>query len=161
MLNNACLGVSWNNKAAATVLDASTKQLKFVQWVDGPFSTSKFVVRKDPTSAHGSPRYYAVSTNATREAIALGQPGARNNLVFSTSTDLLSWRVCSTLLRDDTGFTPTDSIKYTGFEYPDWVFDGDDIMVGIRTAYRGAVSAGSSNRMTSLRLTSYRRVCGI
>ena len=149
---------AWHNKAAATVLDPVAKSLKFKQWVDGPFGTSKFVVRKDP--AAGPALYFAVSTNVTDEAVALGAVGARNNLVLSVSHDLLHWKVCKTLLRDDTGFTPADSAKYTGFEYPDWEFDGPDLLVGIRTAYRGAVSAGSSNRMTSLRVKGYREVCG-
>eukprot|EP01052_Picozoa_sp_SAG31_P081920 SAG31_NODE_41890_length_274_cov_0.582857_1_plen_60_part_01 len=35
------------NKAAATVLDLKTKTLSFKSWVDGPFSTSKFVIRKE------------------------------------------------------------------------------------------------------------------
>jgi hypothetical protein len=35
-------------------------------------------------------------------------------------------------------------------------FGGADMMVGIRTAYRGAVSGGSSSRMTSLRVQGYR-----
>jgi hypothetical protein len=149
---------AWHNKAAATVLDPVAKILKFKQWVDGPFGTSKFVVRKDP--AVGPALYFAVSTNVTDEAVALGAVGARNNLVLSVSHDLLHWKVCKTLLRDDTGFTPADSAKYTGFEYPDWEFDGLDLLVGIRTAYRGAVSAGSSNRMTSLRVKGYREACG-
>ncbi len=148
----------WHNKAGVAVLDPHGKQLRFKQWVDGPFGTSKFVVRRDPRST--SPRYFAVSTNVTTQAVALGAIGARNNLVLSTSADLLHWTVCKTLLRDDTGFTPADSAKYTGFEYPDWQFDGpSDMMVGIRTAYRGAASAGSSNRMTSLRVENFRGLC--
>ena len=91
---------AWHNKAAATVLDPVAKILKFKQWVDGPFGTSKFVVRKDP--AVGPALYFAVSTNVTDEAVALGAVGARNNLVLSVSHDLLHWKVCKTLLRDDT-----------------------------------------------------------
>ena len=155
--------VDWHNKAAIAVLDQQQKQVRFKQWVDGPFGTSKFVVRRDPesdSSTSASPRYFAVSTNVTAEAAALGTIGARNNLVLSTSLDLLQWKVCKTLLRDNTGFTPADSAKYTGFEYPDWQFDGPtDMLVGIRTAYRGAVDAGSSNRMTSLRVENFRDLC--
>jgi len=36
--------------------------------------------------------------------------------VGRTSSDLIEWRVCRTLLTDDTGFTPADSATYTGFE---------------------------------------------
>ena len=48
------------NIAAYTELDTATGVLRFVRWVRGPFSASKFVVRRDPASP--SPRYYAVST---------------------------------------------------------------------------------------------------
>ena len=37
-------------------------------------------------------------------------------VVGRTSSDLIEWRVCRTLLTDDTGFTPADSATYTGFE---------------------------------------------
>ena len=155
--------VGWHNKAAIAVLDQQLHKLRFKQWVDGPFGTSKFVVRRDPESDRStgaSPRYFAVSTNVTAQAVALGAIGARNNLVLSTSVDLLQWKVCTTLLRDNTGFSPADSAKYTGFEYPDWQFDGPaDMLVGIRTAYRGAAGAGSSNRMTSLRVQNFRDLC--
>ena len=65
------------------------------------------------------------------------------NTAHSTSTlpqaDLVSWHVCETLAADDTGFTPADSARYTGFEYPDMVYDGDDMMLGIRTARPNSV----------------------
>ena len=158
--------------------------------MDGPFGSSKFVVRRAAPAA-GS-EYYALSTNITAEAVAVGATGARNNLVLSTSRDLRSWRVCRTLLADDTGFSVADSARYTGFEYPDWKFDGADIVAGVRIAYRGAASGksvmnaiackhaitqirltgcvcrhesmgrsgGSSNRMTVLRVVGYAAACG-
>jgi hypothetical protein len=115
---------------------------------------------EEPLNRGARARYFAVSTNITDEALALGAIGARNNLVLSSSSDLINWRICKTLLRDDTGFQPADSAHYTGFEYPDWEFDGEDLVVGVRTAYRGAVSAGSSNRMTALRVRNYAVACG-
>jgi hypothetical protein len=156
---------SFVNKAAVTVLNVATKKLTFKSWVNGPFSTSKFVIRREgaaeePLKRGARARYFAVSTNITDEALALGAIGARNNLVLSSSSDLINWRICKTLLRDDTGFQPADSAHYTGFEYPDWEFDGEDLLVGVRTAYRGAVSAGSSNRMTALRVRNYAVACG-
>jgi hypothetical protein len=154
---------SFYNKAVVTVLDVESKTLKFKQFIDGPFGSSKFVIRRDYNSQHAQnsalPAYYAMSTNVTEAAAKIGTIGARNNLVLSVSSDLLHWKVCSTLLQDDSGFTPEDSAKFTGFEYPDWVFDGDDIVAGIRTAYRGAVSDGSSNRITSIRVADFRTQC--
>jgi hypothetical protein len=125
----------------------------------GPFGSSKFLVRRDdgptpplgggkgaagkselvdvpiPASAavHTSPRYYALSTNITAAAATMGSYSARNNLVLSTSTDLILWHVCETVLSDDTGLSPADSIAYTGFEYPDFIFHGKDIVAAVRT----------------------------
>ena len=72
---------AFNNVAGATVLDTAAKTLRFVQWIHGPFSTSKFVIRRD--EAASTARYYAVATNVTESAIKLGQIGARNNLVLA------------------------------------------------------------------------------
>ena len=44
---------------------------------------------------------------------------------------------------------------------PDWIFDGEDILAVVRTSYRGAVSAGSSNRETAVRVAGYRGACGV
>ncbi len=86
--------------------------------------------------------------------------GARNNLVWSRSFDLVSWKVCSTVMADDTGLAPAASAEYTGFQYPDWRFDGRDVVALIRAAYRGAPCAGCSNRVTSIRIVDYAGVCG-
>ena len=72
---------AFNNVAGATVLDTAAKTLRFKQWIHGPFSTSKFVIRRD--EAASDPHYYAVATNVTESAIKLGQIGARNNLVLA------------------------------------------------------------------------------
>lgn len=129
--------------------------LVFETYVSGPFGTSKFVVRQH----NGSGAYYALSTDVTPEAAAAGLIGARNHLVLATSADLRVWRTCTTVLEDDTGFVANDSVKYTGFEYPDWIFDGSDIIVAVRTAYRGAVSSGSSNRLTTKRVEGFASLC--
>ena len=62
------------------------------------------------------------------------------------------------LLKDDTGFTMNDSIKYTGFHYVDWQFDGTDIIMLVRTAYRGAVSYHNSNRLTYKRISNWQKL---
>ena len=150
---------AWYNKAAVVALDQGSRTMRFKQWVDGPFGTSKFAVRRDDSA-----RYYALSTNVTAEAAKLGccwsGPGdCRYNLVLSTSDDLLHWRVCRTLLHDDTGLSVADTCKYTGFEYPDWEFDGPDLVAGVRTAYRGAPTSNSANRMLSMRVKDFRAAC--
>eukprot|EP00041_Stephanoeca_diplocostata_P008431 m.125257 g.125257 ORF g.125257 m.125257 type:complete len:198 (-) comp17318_c0_seq3:476-1069(-) len=145
------------NVAGVTVLNTTSMEMEFMQYISGPFGTSKFMIRKDPMSA----RYYSLSTNVTNKAAAVHNYGARNNLVLAVSEDLLTWRVCQqkALLTDDTGLSDLDSARYTGFEYPDFAFSGGDIVATIRTAYRGAVSSGSSNRITFLRVRGYAAQC--
>ena len=38
------------------------------------------------------------------------------------------------LLADDTGFQWVDSLRYTGYQYVDWQFEGDDLICVIRTS---------------------------
>ena len=67
------------------------------------------------------------------------------------------------ILHDDTGFDMADSIRYTGFHYVDWHFDGDNdenIIMAVRTAYRGAVSYHNSNRMTYKVISKWRDIVG-
>jgi hypothetical protein len=121
-------------------------------------------------------------------------------LELCSSPDLVEWTARHTLLQDDSGFGPDDSVseepplshiacleftvalpqprvkpflylrslrwlgarlvlakvKFTGFHYADWHFDGTDLMVAVRTAYRGANSYHNSNRATYARLRNYR-----
>jgi hypothetical protein len=143
----------FHNVAGLTKLVGET--LTFVKYVNGPFGTSKFVVRRHD----GTGVYYSLSTDVTPEAAADGRMNDRNHLVLATSPDMVAWRTCRTVLHDDTGFDANQSALFTGFEYPDWIFDGDDIIAAVRTAYRGAVSAGSSNRLTTIRVPGFASAC--
>eukprot|EP01046_Picozoa_sp_COSAG06_P097547 COSAG06_NODE_43653_length_370_cov_0.649446_1_plen_63_part_01 len=53
--------------------------------------------------------------------------GARNQLVLASSIDAVDgvWEICDTLLSDDSGLEFVDSVRLTGFQYVDWIFDGD------------------------------------
>ncbi|MNL51798.1 hypothetical protein D3C87_1749260 [compost metagenome] len=59
-------------------------------------------------------------------------------------------------MEDDQGLSATESIKRTGFQYPDWVFDGEDIIYLSRTAYQGARNYHDSNRITFGRLVNFK-----
>ena len=87
----------------------------------------------------------------------------RNILALCTSTDLRTWKERKVLLNDDTGFSLNmlDSVLYTGFHYVDWQFDGTDgtdIIMLVRTAYRGAVSYHNSNRLTYKRISNWQKL---
>ena len=50
------------------------------------------------------------------------------------------------------------SIELTGSQYPDWQFDGEDIICLVRTAYDGAHNFHDSNRITFHRIKNFRRL---
>ena len=80
----------------------------------------------------------------------------RNNLTLSWSRDLYNWTIATKVLYDDTGLSPEQSLILTGFHYPDAIVDGDDLLCLVRTAYRGAVNAHDSNRITAKRVIDFR-----
>ena len=141
------------NKAAVLRLDPSGTQLSFVRMIAFPACSSKFVIRRDPVSK----LYLTLSTDATDVAIAQDTVFARNHLILAVSADLFRWDTCTVVLMDDTGFSSLDSARYTGFHYVDWVFEGADILMAIRTGYRGANSFHNANRLTTLRVVNYSR----
>jgi hypothetical protein len=82
----------------------------------------------------------------------------RNTLMLAVSDDLYHWHQLKTLLADDTGLDPEKSRMLTGFQYPDWQFDGEDIIFLVRTAYRGAHTFHDSNRITYHVLKNFRQL---
>ena len=149
-------------------------RMVFDRTIDFPSTSSKFSIRRqDRGSAHGT--YYTLSTSVTAAAVAAASHcphkgrdcqqatiRARNNLVLAMSTNLLDWHTCSTLLTDDTGFDIVDSARFTGFQYADWQFDRDDadtIHYAMRTAYRGAASGTSANRLTMKTVHNVSALC--
>ena len=100
--------------------------------------------------------YFTLSNNNTDAAYT----DQRNVLALCSSADLRSWTQHAVLLADDTGFDPDDSVRFTGFHYVDWHIDynGDDLIMAVRTSYRGANSYHNSNRITFGRVRDFRRL---
>ena len=117
-----------------------------------PGGMTKFTIRRDPVTG----LYLTLSNNYTLPR----HPHQRNVLSLHASDDLRAWRHVRTLLTDDTGLRPEDSIRFTGFQYVDWQFDGDDLIYLSRTAYRGAVYFHDANRITYHVLRGFRRLLG-
>ena len=139
--------------------DASTNTVRFDRMLEFfPSGGTMFSVRKAP----GVNRWFTVSNMVTSENVRLGPLGlsARNYLVLATSVDgLFNWTVCGELLADDTGLSAPDSASYTGFHNVDWFFDGADLVLIIRTSYRGANSYHNTNRVTVKRVPAYDTLC--
>ena len=120
-----------------------------------PGAKAKFTLRRDPVSgayltlANVVPdpdwlfsRWDDSQTEGLRKHLR-----QRNVLALCTSADLYRWRVVKTLLQDDSGLAPEDSVRLTGYQYVDWQFDGDDLIYVVRTAARGARNFHDSNRI--------------
>ena len=119
-------------------------------FIDFPGGGTKFTIRHDSLSG----LYLALVNNVTEPAWSR----QRNILSLSVSSDLREWRVVKTLMRDESGLTPEDSMRLTGFQYVDWQFDGDDIIYLVRTAYRGAIRYHDSNRIIFRKLHNFREL---
>ncbi len=117
-------------------------------FIEMPGGMSKFVIRHDEQTG----LYLTLSNNNTDPS----RPTQRNVLSLHASEDLRSWRHVRTLLRDDLAHSWAESVRLTGFQYPDWQFDGDDIIIAVRTAYRGAHNYHDANRVTFHRIRRFR-----
>lgn len=117
-------------------------------FIDFPGGMSKFTIRHDSQTG----LYATLSNNNTDPSRA----SQRNVLSLHVSEDLLNWRRLMTLLRDDLAHSWGDSLRMTGFQYPDWQFDGEAIIAAVRTAYRGAHNYHDANRVTFHRIDAWR-----
>ena len=143
------------NKAALVDYDASENFLHFRQFIEFPGGHTKFTIRRHPATGV----YWTLSNNVTNPLYGT----MRNILTLSHSVDLITWHVCKRrLLEDDTGFDFADSVRFTGFHYVDWQFDGAEetsIIYAIRTSYRGANTYHNSNRLTFKKLIDFETFC--
>jgi len=121
--------------------------LQFVQMVDFPGGAKKFTIRYDRKSK----LYWALSNPAPGAA---NPASIRNTLALVASPDLLHWEVRRTIL------THPDSLRHA-FQYADWQFDGNDIVVASRTAFDddegGAPRGHDANFLTFHRIERFRQ----
>jgi hypothetical protein len=118
-------------------------------FVDFPGGAKKFTIRFDLQS-----KLYWSLASIVHERHRLANPGSiRNTLALTCSPDLTRWTVRCLLL-----YHP-DRYKH-GFQYVDWLFDGDDIIAACRTAYDdgqgGAHNAHDANFLTFHRVRNFR-----
>lgn len=76
----------------------------------------------------------------------------RTVLSMSVSDDFYTWRVVKRLM----DYREAD-FMYVGFQYPDWIFAGDDILWLSRTAFNCANSFHDSNYITFHTIENYRQ----
>jgi hypothetical protein len=114
-------------KAAIVRIGADGKNATFdpnADFIDFPGGTKKFTIRHDPVSD-----WYWTLANPVLPKHESPNPGrVRNAVALMCSTDLRDWTMRCIVL-----YHP-DPIKH-GFQYLDWLFEGDDMIVVSRTAY--------------------------
>jgi len=119
-------------------------------FLDMPGGSTKFAIRYDAKS-----KYYWALANAIpeRHFNQRGPGGTRNTLALIRSADLRQWEVRSYVAYHH-------DVRDHGFQYPDWQFDGDDIIAASRTAYDdgqgGAHNFHDANYLTFHRIADFR-----
>lgn len=119
------------------------KQLQFVAFVDFNGGMSKFSLRQDPVSG-----YYLALVNRVIDDTT---PAQRNLLSLSVSKDLLHWTIVKDLI--DATMHSTDEV---GYQYVDFILDGEDIVYASRTAFNHAHNYHDSNYITFHREKDFR-----
>ncbi len=119
-------------------------------FIDFPGGCKKFVIRWDAPSK----RYWTLS-NATLPAYAGGNiERIRNTQVLMSSADLHTWTPHEVVLHHP-------DVNTHGFQYLDWLVDGEDLLIVSRTAYDdgmgGAMNQHNSNYLTFHRLKQFRK----
>ncbi len=117
-------------------------------FIDLPGGAKKFTIRFDPqTNAYWS------LTNPVMGHTERNAGSVRNTLALLRSDDLIHWQIRCILLHHP-------DVVHHGFQYPDWVFEGDDLIAAIRTAYDdglgGARNAHDANHLTFHRFENFR-----
>jgi len=149
---------SLEEKAAIVHISADGKVASF-DTASGfiPFDggSKKFSIRYDASS-----KLYWCFSNIIPSAVKAANPGKnpasiRNTLALLSSPDLLRWTLRKVVL------SHPDDLKH-GFQYPDWAFDGRDILLVSRTAYDdaegGAHNQHDANFLTFHRIKKFRKL---
>jgi hypothetical protein len=144
---------AWPEKAAILHVEDGGARQRFdpgQDIVDFPGGAKKFSIRRDPQSAH----YWTLATAVPTEFRTAEKPARiRNTLVLMRSAELRTWEIRATLLQHP-------DPKAHAFQYPDWQFDGPDIVAAVRTAHDdgagGAHNAHDANYLTFHRFKDFR-----
>lgn len=120
-------------------------------FIELPGAAKKFTIRYDEVSKH----YWSLVNIVAPKHRGPRAGSVRNTLALVRSPDLRRWEIRCILL-----YHP-DVAKH-GFQYPDWQFDGEDLIAAVRTAYDdglgGAHNAHDANYLTFHRVEGFRRL---
>lgn len=141
-----------DDRAAIVRINADGTKATFdpeKDFVKMPGGRIKFSVRYDPVSK----LYWALSNYLPPEDYGPRTDLRRNTLALASSPDLREWTVKAVLLHDP-------DIKLHGFQYPEFAFDGDDLVAVVRTGWPdgefGPKRQHDANYMTFHRWPNFR-----
>lgn len=141
-------------KVAVVRISADGKTAMFdpaADFIDFPGGGKKFTIRYDPASK----RYWALANYVPEEFRGPNAASRRNTLALISSADLRAWEVRRIVLQHP-------DVKRHGFQYADWLFDGDDLIAVVRTAAdepdgTPAHTAHDANYITFHRIERFRK----
>ncbi len=120
--------------------------------IDFPGGSKKFTIRYDEKTK----AYWTLANPVMpKHAGETKASSIRNTLALMCSKNLREWEIRCVLI-----YHP--EVRHHGFQYPDWLFEGDDIIAAIRTAYDdglgGAHNAHDANFLTFHRFGDFRKL---
>lgn len=134
-----------NSDGTKAVFDPKNDFLEF------PGGAKKFTIRFDPKSK----RYYALANHVPKEFQKTFPDRTRNTLALISSADSLKWRVDSIVYQNP-------DTRTHGYQYVDWLFEGDDLIAVIRVShddpFGGANNYHNSNYITFYRVKNFRNL---
>jgi hypothetical protein len=147
---------SFDEYAVIMRVNADGKTLSFdaaKDFIHFPGGSKKFTIRFDDRSQ----KYWALVNHVPDPYRSAGRRPSqtRNTLALACSTDLRKWEVRKELLTDA-------DVVTVGFQYVDWLFEGDDLITVVRTAFpeadgTRAHNAHDANWMTFHRFEGFRK----
>lgn len=113
----------------------------FARVIDLPGGMSKFCIHRDADSG----RYLSLVNRVTRDINY-----QRNVLSLVSSADLINWKLERDVIDYANGdrYTDSDWDMLIGFQYVDWLFEGDEMIAISRTALGGANNFHDANHLT-------------
>ncbi len=145
---------NYPEKAAMVRISADGKTASFdpdKDFLDFPGGGKKFTIRYDSASK----KYWTLANFVPKEFEGPNAASRRNTLSLVSSSDLQTWNVNRTILQHP-------DVKAHGFQYCDWLFDGDDLLAVVRTASdepdgTPAHNAHDANFLTFHRVAGFRK----
>jgi hypothetical protein len=143
---------NYPERAAIIRISDDGKQATFDatnDFIEFPGGAKKFTIRFDSQSK----RYWSLANSVPKKFQSTDPDHARNTLALVSSADCRNWRVEKVLFQNP-------ETKKHGYQYVDWLFEGDDLIAVIRVAhdddFGGANSYHNSNYITFLRVKNFR-----